>query len=107
MKETDKNIILDIDKDRIKSILSETYITCKDILNTEFEKSQDEFVSSIMPYLDSNRVSIPVFLDLPSRKYRGMKIEVNIRLQKVFARIPSRSRNHPKQVLLNRYLKAL
>lgn len=102
-----EGIVLDINRDRIKSVLSETYTICAEQLNVEFDKTQEEFVRQIDPYLDSNRVSIPVFLELPSARYPGLRIEVNLRRQKVFARIPSRKRHHPKQVLLNKYLKVL
>lgn len=101
------DIFLDLDRNRIRSVLSETYKNCKNILGVEFEISEEEFMSRVNPYLDSNRVSIPVFIDLPSQRYPGLKIEVNLRRAKVFARIPSRRRYHPKQVELNHFLKAL
>lgn len=101
------NIFLDINRDRIRKVLSETYRACSELLNVEFEISEDEFVKKIDPYVDSNRVSLPVSINLPSRLYPDMLIEVDLRRAKVFARIPSRARNHPKQVLINRYLKAL
>jgi hypothetical protein len=100
-------IILDLDRERIRTILKESYTACEDLLGVKFEISQEEFVSKINPYLDSNRVSIPVRIDLPTRKYPGMVIEVDLRRKKVFARIPSHRRNHPKQVYINRYLKSL
>lgn len=100
-------ILLDINRDRIITVLRESFRICQDILVTSFDITEDQFVSRIQPYLDSNRVSLPVSLDLPCREYPGLKIEVNLRRAKVFARIPSYVRNHPKQVLLNRYLKAL
>lgn len=101
------DIVLDLDRDRIRTILGESYSACEDLLGVKFEISQEEFVSKINPYLDSNRVSIPVRIDLPTRKYPGMVIEVDLRRKKVFARIPSNRRNHPKQVYVNRYLKNL
>lgn len=99
--------ILDLDHDRIKTVLGESYSICKDLLNTEFNISKEKFVSKINPYLESNRISTPVRIGLPTRKYPGLAIEVNLRRKKVFARIPSRKRNHPKQVYINRYLKNL
>ena len=101
-------IVLDVDKDRIRTILGETYKTVEDVLMVSPDISLEEFVSQVDKYLDSNRITnIPVYLDLPTPMFPGMKIEVNIRRAKVFARIPSRRRFHKKQALLNRYLKVL
>lgn len=100
-------IQLDLDIDRIRTIVRESFKTVKDVLDIDIEITEDTFVSTIEPYLESNRVTIPILLDVPNQKYPGMKIEVNLRRAKVFARIPSRRRAHPKQVLLNRYLKVL
>lgn len=103
----DEGIYLDLDRNRIRSVLSETYRNCKDILDVEFDLSEEEFISGIQPYLDSNRVSTPVLIGLPSQRYPGMCIEVDLRRAKVFARIPSRKRVHRKQAELNHFLKTL
>lgn len=99
--------VLDLDRERIRTVVGESYSVCKDLLGVDFEISQEDFVKRIDPYLESNRVTIPVRIELPNRKYPGMSIEVDLRRKKVFARIPSRKRNHPKQVYINRYLKSL
>lgn len=96
-------IELDLDRDRIKSILYETYKVCSDTLKTEFIITVDEFVSRINSYLDSNRVCVSVLLNLPSRKYPEMKIEINLRRKKVIARMINRK----EKILLNRYLTKL
>lgn len=103
MIESDNHIKLDLDRNRIKTILFEAYRISKDFLGVEFNVSADEFVSQIDPYLDSNRVSIPVTLNLASRKYPTMRVEVNLRRKKLFARL------HPPktQATLNHMLKAL
>ena len=103
MREPDAHITLDFDRERIKTVLLETYKISKEFLETEFQISSEEFVSKVNPYLDSNRVSIPVFLDLPTSDYIGMKIEVDLRRKKVFSRM------YPKKVqaTLNHLLKAL
>ena len=103
MIESDNDIRLDLDRNRIRTILHEAYRISKDFLGVEFHLSEDEFVSQIDPYLDSNRVSIPVNLNLASRKYPTMKIEVNLRRKKLFVRL------HPPktQATLNHMLKAL
>jgi hypothetical protein len=103
MREPDSKFVIDLDRNRIKIVLREAYKISKEFLCTEFEITEDEFVSKIDPFLDSNRVTIPVPVALPSKKYPGMRIEVNLRQKKVFARL------HPpsKQATLNHMLKAL
>lgn len=103
MREPDEHFVIDLDRNRIKTVLQETYNISKNFLGTEFLITSDEFVSKINPYLDSNRVTIPVSLDLPSKKFPGMRIDVDIRRKKVFARV------HPpsKQATLNHMLKVL
>jgi len=103
MRELDKKFVLDLDRDRIKTVIREAYNISQDFLVVDFSITVDEFVNKIDPYLDSNRVTIPVTIDLPSSKYPGMKIEVDLRRKKVFARV------HPpsKQAALNHMLKAL
>ena len=97
------DITLDLDKVRIKDVLSETYRGCSDLLGTRFHETAEEFASRVDVYLDSNRVSIPVMLPLPSRNYPELTIEVDLRRRKVFARMASRK----KQALVNHFLKTL
>ena len=92
-----------MDRARIKAVLSEAYTACKDTLCVDFDIEQDTFVSKIDTYLDSNRVSTPVQLRLPSHKYPELVIEVNPRRKSVFARMA----NKDKQIFLNRYLTKL
>ena len=101
MSETE--IALDLDRVRIKDVLAEAHRGCVDLLGTEFDLTPEEFASKVDVYLDSNRVSIPVFISLPSRKYPELKIEVDLRRKKVFARMVSKS----KQALVNHFLKTL
>jgi hypothetical protein len=62
-------IALDLDRDRIKSILLEAYKICGETLDTTFTINAEEFVSKINPFLDSNRVSTVVPVSLPSINY--------------------------------------
>ena len=96
-------IALDLDRVRIRDILAEAYKGCADLLGTEFDVTMDVFVSKIEPYLASNRVSIPVQVSLPSRRYPELKIDVDLRQRKVFARMASKS----KQAMVNYFLKTL
>jgi len=97
-------IKLDIDRDRIKTILQETYNICKDVLEVDFKITADIFVSNIDKYLNSNRVaSVPVSLNLPSQKYPELVIEVNFQKKSIIARMLNRK----KRILLNRYLTKL
>ena len=103
MREPDDKFVLDLDRDRIKTVIKEAYNISREFLVTEFSITADEFVSKIEPFIESNRITIPITLDLPTTKYPGMKIEVDLRRKKVFARL------HPpsKQATLNHMLKAL
>ena len=96
-------IELDLDRDRIKTVLSETYRTCQDMLAIEHDITEEVFVSQIDKYLDSNRVTIPVTIDLPSQKYPDLRIEVDPRKKGVIARM----RNRKKRIYINRFLTKL
>jgi hypothetical protein len=80
--------------------LLETYNTCKDTLEVDFSITAEEFISKINPYMDSNRVSIPVSIPLPSRRYPELMIEINFRKKSVIARMHNRN----TRINLNRYL---
>ena len=101
MKHT--QLFLDLNRDRIKEVLLETYDICQNQLDVEFTILREDFAAKINPYLDSNRVSIPVFISLPSHKFPELVIEVNLRRKGVFARMGHRK----KQAELNYYLKVL
>lgn len=96
-------IELDLDRDRIKSILLETYHICEDMLEVSFLITAEEFVSKIDPFLNSNRITSSVLIHLPSEKYNDLNIEVNFRKKSIIARMSNRT----KRILLNRYLTKL
>lgn len=103
-KEPDNKIVLDIDRNRIRVILEQAYVICADSLGTDFDISERDFVAQIEPYLQSNRVvSVPVYLPLPSKRYPGMKIRVNIQKKQVFVLVHPKS----KQAFLNHMLRML
>ena len=106
MMEGDKKdkIELDIDRNRIRTILSETYNRSQELLGiAAFNSTLPDFLSKIEPYLLCNRISTVVSINLPSNKIPDLRIEVNIRKKSIFARTIFKS----KQILLNRYLKTL
>jgi hypothetical protein len=96
-------INLGIDRNRIKEVLREAYTTCKDVLGTDFNITLEEFISKIDLYLNSNRVSIAIQINLPSQKYPELIIEVDLRRKSVIARMTNRN----KRIELNRYLTCL
>jgi hypothetical protein len=96
-------INLDLDRERLKAVLLETYKICGEALDTEFSITPEEFAAKLNPYLDSNRVSTPVSVYLLSENYPELRIDVNLRMKKVIGRLY----NKKKQVLLNRYLTKL
>jgi hypothetical protein len=96
-------INLDLDRTRIRDVLLEAYKGCSDLLEVTFNDSPEAFVSKINPYLDCNRITIPVQVSLPSRKYPELVLDVDLRRKKVFGRMASRS----KQAMINYFLKTL
>ncbi len=104
MQNENYKIELDLDRDRIKSVLSETYSICKDMLEVEFTISEEDFVKKVDIFLDSNRVSTPILLSLPSRKYPELKIEIDPRKKSARARM---GLIRKKRIFLNRYLTKL
>ena len=102
-RETEEEFVIDLDRDRIRTVVREAYKISSDFLVVTFDITVDDFVARLTPYLDSNRVTLPISLELPSKKYPGMRIDVDFRRKSVFARV------HPpsKQATLNHMLKAL
>ncbi len=96
-------IRLDLDRNRIKEVVREAYEFCALNLNTEFNLTADEFVSKIDPYLDSNRVSTMVQINLPSRKYPELLLEIDLRRRSLIARMSNRD----TRIKLNRFLTEL
>lgn len=96
-------IHLNIDRERIRTIVAEAYRTCAEMLQIEFLITEEEFTSRVDPFLDGNRVSTTFQLPLPSAAYPEMLIEINPRKPSVFARIANRSR----QAFVNRFLTKL
>jgi hypothetical protein len=103
MKEPDKNIVLDLNRDRIKTVILAAYEISQEFLETDFLITAEQLVAQINPYLDSNRVTIPVQLDLPSKRYPNMRLDIDLRRQKIFARLFPKE----KQAQLNHMLKGL
>lgn len=103
MQSEEYKIELDLDRDRIKAVLTETYSICKDMLEVQFNVTVEEFVEKVDVFLGSNRVSTPFLLNLPSLKYPELKIEVNPRKKSVIARMTNKKR----RIFLNRYLTKL
>jgi len=103
LRDSEYKIILDLDLDRIRTIMHEAYKACADMLQVEFTITEDEFVARAEPFLTSNRISTAFPIRLPSKKYPEMVIEVNPRRKSVFARMV----NAKKQAYLNYFLNAL
>jgi len=102
MQWLDDRLTLDLNRDRIRTVLHETYETCRTVLGTFLDISVDDFVAQIEPYLQSNRVAIPVTLKLPCKKFQDIDVEVNLQRAKVFVRMSPRNKHW--QVELNRYM---
>jgi len=97
------SIQLNLDRNRIKTVLSEAYDECGTILETDFIVSKKDFLEKADLFLSTNRVSTPITLQLPSKKYPELRLEVDPRKKSIIARM----HNIYKRVLLNRYLTKL
>jgi hypothetical protein len=73
------------------------------MLGVKFFVSMDDFVAKVEPLLASNRVSTGMMINLPSKKYPEMLIQVDFKRKSVFARMVNKN----KQAYLNRYLTSL
>ena len=100
MDDTEDKFQMDLDRDRIRTIVREAYKTSRDMLVTDPRVTEEDFVASIEPYLTSNRVSSAVTLYLPSKQFPEMRIEVNLRRKSIIARMANRK----KQAFINHYL---
>lgn len=98
-----EGIYLDIDRDRIRTVLGEAYSISKDMLNVEFNESCEDFVKRIEPFLACNRISTIVTLNLPSKKYPAMTLDIDFRRAKIIAR----NLNKSQRIFINRYLTKL
>jgi hypothetical protein len=97
-------ISLDVDRDRVRSILKEAYTICHETLNVDFEITQDQFISQIEPYLACNRIaSVPIPIRLPSKRHPELIIETHIQKKSVIARMLDKN----KRIHLNRFLTSL
>jgi len=100
---SDYKITLDLDLDRIRTVIREAYKACSEMLQVEFTISEDDFAAKAEPFLISNRVTTVFPLRLPSKKYPELVIDVSPRKKGVFARMI----NAKKQAYLNHFLKNL
>ncbi len=97
------NISLDLDRGRLREIVSEAYDHIQTVLNTKIKKTKVSLLSDLETILTSNRVSVPVFFKLGVESSPDMMLRVDLRRREVFA-ISSFKK---KQAKVNQYLKTL
>lgn len=72
-------IVLDLDRDRLRTVLREAHRICRDTLGEEPLVPEERFVEKLEPYLASNRVSRLVTLAMPIRGHEETLLELDLR----------------------------
>lgn len=97
------DISLDLNRERLREIVSEAYDHIILVLNTKVKKTKVSLLSELETIITSNRVSVPVFFKLGVESAPDMMLRVDLRRREVFAL----SSFKKKQARVNQYLKAL
>jgi hypothetical protein len=83
-------IVLDLDRDRLRTVLRESYKICRDTLAVEPLILEDRFVAKLEPYLESNRVTTLVTLALPIPGHEEAILELDLRKRSAMIRMANR-----------------
>jgi len=96
-------IEIDIDKDRLREIVSEALRMIYEYLGGEYTKTREEVLVELESYIGIDRISTEFFLHVGSRSIPDMKMRVDPRRRKVFLK----SSFKKKVAKLNHFVKLL
>lgn len=96
-------IEIDIDKERIREIVSEALRMIYEYLGGEYDKTRDEVLLDLEKYIGIDRISTEFFLHVGSRSIPDLKMRVDPRKRKVFMKSSFRK----KVAKLNHFVKLL
>jgi len=96
-------IEIDIDKDRLREIVSEALRMIYEYLGGEYTKTQGDVLTELESYISIDRISTEFFLHIGSRSIPDMKMRVDPRRRKVFLKSSFRK----KVAKLNHFMKLL
>lgn len=77
-------IYLDIDRDRLRSIVGMAYdLVVEELALGSLNRPKDVVLSDLSKIIDGSRVSVPFFLDLSSPKASDLMVRVDTRRREV------------------------
>jgi len=83
MVERDKKIVLDIDRDRLREIVSESLRIIKDYSGGSFLAVEEDILKNLDDVLDSNMVSTEFFLPIYLDKIPDLTLRIDPRRREV------------------------
>lgn len=96
-------IEIDIDKERLREIVSEALRMIYEYLGGEYTRTREEVLAELESYIGIDRISTEFFLHVGSRSIPDMKMRVDPRRRKVFLK----SSFKKKVAKLNHFVKLL
>lgn len=96
-------IEIDIDKDRLREIVSEALRMIYEYLGGEYTLTREEVLAELEGYIGIDRISTEFFLHIGSKSIPDMKMRVDPRRRKVFLK----SSFKKKVAKLNHFVKLL
>lgn len=96
-------IQIDIDKDRLRELVSESLVMIYEYLGGEYRLSKEEIMEQLEKYLAIERVSTQFFLDVGSEKIPDLKMRVDPKRREILLKSSFRK----KVQRLNRLVRVL
>ena len=103
MIERENEINLDIDKDRIREIVSEALRIIKEYSGGTFLVTEESIMEKLDKILDTNQVSIEFFLMIPLDKISDLRLRIDPRRKQLLCK----SSFKKKVAKINRFIKVL
>lgn len=103
IRNAERSIRVDIDRDRIKEVVSESYRMLQEYTDGDIHISKEEVMSQLERILLSGRISTRFFLNIPSDSMPDMLLRVDPIRRKVLAR----SKLKKRAAEINHFLKVL
>lgn len=103
MVDRDNEISLDIDKDRIKEIVSEALRIIKEYSEGNFLVTEESIIEKLNNQLDTNQISTDFYILIPLDKIPDLRIRIDPRRKQILCK----SSFKKKVAKLNRFIKVL
>jgi len=86
MTEREPEIRVDVDKDRIKEIVSEALRMIHEYYEDDYQRTREDILLELNTILDTNKVTTQFFLHVGSLKIPDLKLRVDPRRKKVLCK---------------------